>query len=411
MELNKREAIVGLLKETIRLVNDNKICSESLLSKNRFSYRKLCRMQLYKQYMDISVSRSSVISDPVTYGLFRELKFIVEGIQRPSLSLAEVQIKYSEEINQIQNLSFDLKSTTDFSLEYPELYGQFNKLSHWPLIKYLVFKDSTGDYFYWIDNDLITKAGDYDNFTDLKYSECNLHRNIMGRGLKSAVELSFPQYLTSARVGLGKKVYRSLGELVFGNMVHIAQLQDDVIWQYDTGLCRKNSNKSMTSDFYIKSLNLLIEVSMFIENGRGSRGKNYDLRRKEKVDIYNKMDIKYLFIDSSEFYQQGCFLALKFALAIVEELNKLSYFALNKTVDVDESKLGFFESLDAKPELTAEEYLVFLEEKFDLTHTAQLSQDKSFLRQVIKLRFDANTVFKLLTEKGKERRKMRCKNR
>ena len=411
MELKKREAIVGLLKETIRLVNDNKISSESLLSNNRFSYSKLCRMKLSKQYMDISVSRSSVISDPVTHGLFRELKFIIEGIQLPSLSLAEVQIKYSEEINQIQNLSIDLKSTIDFSREYPELYGHFNKLSHWPLIKYLVFKDSTGDYFYWLDDDLITKAGDYDNFTHLKYSECNLHRNLMGRGLKSAVELRFPQYLTSARVGLGKKVYRSLGELVFGNMVHIAQLQDDVIWQYDTGLCRKNSNKSMTSDFYIKSLNLLIEVSMFVENGRGSRGKNYDLRRKEKVDIYNKTDIKCLFIDSSEFYQQGCFLALKFALTIVEELNKLSYFALNKTVDVDESKLGFFESLDAKPELTAEEYLAFLEEQFDLTHTAQLSQDKSFLRQVIKLRIDANKVFKLLTEKGKERRKMRRKNR
>lgn len=411
MELKKRAAIVGLFKETIRLVNDNKISANSLLWKNRFSYNKLCRSHLSKQYINKSVSRSSVISDPATYGLFRELKFIVERIQQPLLSLAEVEIKYSEEISKIQNLGTDLKSTIDFSREHYGLYVHFSKLSHWPLIKYLVFKDSTGDYFYWSDDDLITKAGDYDNFTHLKYSECNLHRHLMGRELKSDLELRFPQYLTFARVGLGKKVYRSLGELVFGNMVHIAQEQDDVIWQYDTGLCRKNSNKSMTSDFYIKSLNLLIEISMFVENGRGSRGKSYDLRRKEKVDIYNKMDIKCLFIDSSYFYQQGCFLALKFAQAVVEELNLLDYFTLNKTVEVDESKLGFFESLDAKPDLTAEEYLAFLEEQFDLTHTAQLSQDKSFLRQIIKLRIDADKVFKLLTEKGKELRKIRRKDR
>lgn len=410
MELKNKEAMVCLFRETIRLVNEKILSTDSLLWKGRFSYKKLSNSNHALKYIGKVVSLSSVISEPVTYDLFRQLKFITEGIEYPLLTLAEVEVNYNEVIVELWNLSGQVKSTVDLSRDHYALYCRVSKLVHWPLIKYLVFEGSTGEFLYWCDEDIINKAGDYENFTHLKYKGCNLHRHIMGRNLKSDVELRFPQYLTFARIGLGNKIYRSLGELVLGNMVVIAGAENDFIWQYDTGLCRVNSNKSMISDFYIKPLKLLIEISMFVENGRGSRGKSYDIRREEKLEIYNKMGIKYLFIDSSAFYKQGCFLSLQFALTVVEELNKFSYFTLNHTVDSDESKLGFFESLDVRSELTAEAYLLFLEEKFGLTHTAQLSQDMSFLRQIIKLRIDARKIFSLLKEKGKKRRKIRNKS-
>jgi hypothetical protein len=407
MELKKRNSLVNMFKKTFNLIKSKDLNHESLLSKGRFSYNKLTHSELWTDSINYNISISSILSDPITYQLLRELKFTIEKFDHPLMSMKQVETKYASVIAEIKLLGNQISSTVDLSRADDRLYRRICKIPHWPLIKYLTLTDSTGDFFYWCDDDLINKAGDYENFTHLKYAACGLHRHIMGRELKSKVELRWSHYITFARIGLGDKIYRSLGELVFGNMIVLAGTQDDFIWQYDTGLCRKDSNKPMISDFYCKSLDLLIEISMFIENGRGSRGESYDARRQEKLSIFQNENKKSLFIDSSIYYHQGCFFASGFADKIIQELNKHGYTHLNDVANETEDKLGFFTSAETMFELNSEEYLDFLEKEFGLIKMAQLSTSKSFLRQVIKVRPDADDIFKLLKKKGYGQRKTR----
>lgn len=255
------------------------------------------------------------------------------------------------------------------------------------------------NYFYWTDGDLVSEAGKFRNLTHLKNAAGSLHRELTGRDLLEEVQRLHPSYSTNCYIGHEGKCYRSQGELVLGNLILLSGVAKDWGWQVATGLYRNGSNKTMTADFRLNPLNLYIEITMFRDNPRGSRGVHYENRRIEKEKLYEANGCKHVFIDSSGFYKNGVIDAEKFARHCISTLQQYGFHGLKKSL-ASSKKITFHEGVDSKPELKTEEYLDYLEKKFGLTHAAQLSNDKSYLNFAINIREDGHYIRALLKERG-----------
>lgn len=387
-QLERDTHILTSILEDLKL---KKILSESLLCKGRLSYKAL-------SLRGFTRNRNSVVSTPSLYSIYGDIKRHVERLpERIDLSVARE--KYSDLIARINALPQPIKSTSELSVLDYKIYKDLLLCPHWPIVKRTVLSNVRPEYFYWTDNDLIEEAGNYKNLTQLKNSAGQLHRELKGRDLLDELMRRHSSYITHCYKGLGERFYTSQGELVFGNLIILAGLEKECEWQANTGLYRNNSNKPMTADFKLNEENIFVEISMFVKNGRGSRGKNYDERREEKQKIYSVNSMKYLFIDSSKFYNNGCIDSEAFSKHCISRLNELGFKGIDKKLSHDKD-LFYFDSIDVKPDLSAIEYFEYLKLEFGLTHSAQLSNDKSRLLPFIYLREDSEEVIDLIRKSG-----------
>ncbi len=92
----------------------------------------------------------------------------------------------------------------------------------------------------------------------------------------------------------------------------------------------------MTADFKLNEGNIfVVEISMFVKNGIGSKGNNYAERRKEKQRIYSANYMKHLFIDSSYFYNNGCIDSESFSKHCISRLNYFGFRRVEKIFSYD----------------------------------------------------------------------------
>lgn len=393
VQQSKRDLDLNLLNKIKKALFDGAIEKDDLMSNNRLSLRRL-------NDLGFSTGLGSLQSDPELYPVFREIKLSVEGYGE-LLSFKEIKLKYADLISRVAAVMENGGNTTDLSSINSKLYEEAKEKPHWPLIRYLSVPESDKKgYWYWTDEDLITEAGNYKNLTNLKLADNTLHKHIKGRSLELALFCKWPHYNTDSYIGLNHHVYRSQGELVFGNMICLAGLEGDWRWQVHTGLYRQGSNKPMTADFQCITKEVLVEISMFEEKERGSRGVYYVNRRDEKAYIYEKYGKQAIFIDSSPFYRNGCIDAESFAQACIMNLAKYGYDGFSNA-QFTAQKLLYNSAIDVKRHMTAKDFLDYLEGEHGLTRMAQLSNDKSYLNKYIKMREDSEEVFGLLREKGK----------
>ena len=382
---------VRVLQDLYEQLRTGELQKDHLLHKGRLSNHKLRRL-------GVTSSVHNIKSDPVRYQKYCQIKRYAERFEYP-IDADDVQRLYRDLIGKIKAAVGPIGSVVKLSSNEKKLYKEALACPHWPILKRVLFSDSRPDYFYWSDNDLIDKAGQFRNFTHLKNKGGELHREITGRELKDQVVHRWPSYITHFYIGLGERIYRSQGELVLGNLIYLSSADSDWERQISTNLFRPGSNKPMTADFLCKPIDCLIEISMFEENGRGSRGKQYDSRRREKMECYSAINV--VFLDSSNFYINGCIDERAFGRSCIEKLRSVGYINLRESA-LDSGQLAYSKGLDIRLDLTAPEFLDYLKQKHDLVCTAQLSNDKSFLRLVIRGRPDADYVMEILKQRGME---------
>ena len=404
MEKNLEKHLVDLLNKLIVEVEGGSSELDSLLVKGRFSYVRIFNTRYWQDDVN-KVSRSSMLSCPSTYSLFRKLKFLIEQRDIPKLDMDEFREIYMHEISAFHQLPKKPITTTELRNESSALYIQLCSTPDWPRLKYLLLPNSNPDFLYWTDQDLIHEARKYINLTQLKMKGGELHRHIIARELQEKVLSTYPSYNTDTYIGLKGYRYRSQGELILGNMIVLANKESHFLWQVNTNLYRQNSKKPMTADFYCKPIDLYIEISMFVENGRGSRGIFYSARREGKSKIYKQAGLNVLFIDASEFYYHGRIDPTLFANHIAGAINQHNYDGLKNTLSCAPSKIAFFESVKSRLDLNCEDYCEFLAVEYGLTHMSQLSNNKSYLLAAIGIRPDSSEVLAILKAQGVEVRR------
>lgn len=399
----KRKKDAWLLKSVLERVLSGALPKDDLLDNNRMSQQKL-------RGHGVKSSLNSIISDPELFRRYAQLKRAVERWAAP-IPRTGVQKRYSGLIARIKAVLGPSGNVVDLSRNHKSLYREALACPHWPLVKGLAISTKKRpEYFHWTDNDLIEAAGEYVNFTELKHKDGSLHRMITGRELKDKVRLRWSSYNTHCYVGLNGQVYRSQGELVFGNLICLSGVRNDWVIEAPTNVYRPESNKPMTADFLCKPIEHFIELSMFEADGRGARGKQYVDRRDQKASVYDDNHIYATFINTSTYYAHGCIDARAFAQHCIDVMVPLGYHGLSKA-KLESSKLCYWEGVDCRPDLSASDYLDYLEQKYELTMKSQLSVDKSFLLPPINLRDDAQIVKNMLAERGKRIRKWKIAQR
>lgn len=385
------EEDLEILRAIYEGLKAGRLSVESFVYKRRLSFKAV-------KSRGLSRCRNSVVSHPALYAAYASIKRYVEGLEEPIDGVIACE-RYADLIAKIQALIGPHGTMSNLSSSDMGLYREALACPHWPIVKRFVSQKVRPDFFYWSDRDLIDEAGKYLNLTQLKVVGGQLHRELAGRDLLNQVILKYPSYSTHVYIGLAGKRYRSQGELIFGNLIVLSALDADWDWQVETGLYRKGSSKPMTADFRLKTIDLFIEISMFKKNGRGSLGKYYEARRNEKQEIYAEEGINCLFIDSSGFYVNGFIDSEAFARHCIFEIRQFGYNCFDKS-GASYERLRHFEGVDSKPELSAIAFLDYLEHEYGLTHKAQLSNDRSYLRPAILLRNDCDEVLAILKSRG-----------
>ena len=381
--------IISLL---VQYENGN-ISKDQLIHHDRLSFSKI------GEILNTNMRGTRVFSNPKTYKAYADLKFSVEERVFNNITLEEVELKYKSTISRLSKVGAQNTSELQSSSERA-LYEKVRKHNHWPLMKWFCVEVPTAEYWYWSDKDIIKQCGKYKSMTNLHCKATTLERHMKCRGLEPKVRERFSQYIPNkSYVSGSNELCRSYGELTISNLIHLCERKNDFEHQPKMGLHRKGSDKTMVADYYCKPNNIHIELTMYTHNGRGKRGKQYIRKLKEKKKIYENNKVNCIFIDSSVFFNSGCFDHMKFSEYFCKVISENGYNKLN-TKNIKERELCLDKQVKTRLDLHTEEFLNYLRTERGLEKTADLSNHLSNLNAVIKARPDSKELFELLKSRG-----------
>ncbi|MFO7787924.1 MAG: hypothetical protein R6W87_09185 [Halospina sp.] len=233
--------------------------------------------------------------DPYIYPRFRELKIRAEKDVR----YENIDSDYLDSLTERAG-SYQPKNLTDLSKQAPSLYREIIKSGYSIWVSYYL-NLSAGQLRLWHlpDQFLLDLAKPYGNFTDLHNCQKDLRRHIKARGLDEALIRLAPDFGRHFYIGLGDRRYRSLAELVAGNILELSGVRYE--GQHRV-LLKNRQGRPRYADFYLPDVDLVIEVEQCTSGNRGSRRDGYVERTKAKYKEYEAENIHYITIDSDLYY-------------------------------------------------------------------------------------------------------------
>jgi hypothetical protein len=263
------------------------------------------------------------------------------------------------------------------------------------------------DFLYWEDYELIEAAGNYQSFSDLKREGGELHRHLIGRELRSAVISAHPHFSNGFYVGLNGACYRSIPELIVGNLLCV----NEVNYLHEAAYFPvgwKDVTKPLKPDFYFPELYAIFEVEMTKLANRGKMRENYVYRNLQKIEIYKQdLNLKFSFLNSEPFYSSRGFDIIGWVSAVRTSLREIG--VLIKSIPSDLSKL-LYEDISRKQFfLQSDRQLVIdcLVEELGINGIADLDNKHSSIKNLLCARGDEDEIRMVIKEIGLKRKSIR----
>ena len=336
-----------------------------------------------------AADRHARFLDPSVYDAYRRLKYAAEGIVLSGRQLANhIRPMVRKVTAAAQRL--DQKSPTALSRANRALYRQICQSPYRTFIfQRAGLTESRPGYWYWGDRELLVRATAFRSWADMQQRDSALRAHLAGRGLGKIAMLKNPRLVNHVRFGLQGHTYRSLAELVVGNL--FAHNGIKVHRQYPTGVCRVGSDRQMIADFYFPAQKLLLEVIQTRGSGTGSRKEEYELQFRTKVAGYRKSRLRYCTIDSEPYFKNGVLDALAFAKKVLRRLKPLG-IACGPLPD---ASILLFEEHREKEKwlrLPLGPLMQSMADEMGIVGVAILTNDFSWLHALLKMRSDYDVI-------------------
>lgn len=385
------------------------------INRSIFAPRKRLSHKILRERLRTNLTNNSILSDPHTYASYRALKFACEGIDLCEEEIAEkfkglintlkVYIKRNPWITSPSELANDCVN------KGKKLYKEIRSLPYSPYIfRWAGLNKGRQDYYYFTDAELLCEAAKFNSFTELKYGNDALHRHIKSRSLKNELIRTNPKYANHFYVGIGELLYRSIPELVVGNYLLINKIS--VEHEYNTHLKYNIHGKPIIADYLLNEPGIIIEVLQNTAGDGGGRRAAYASRRKAKINIYKRHHIKFIEIDSDNFYERGVFKAGEFAHLLHDKVLQYGYDigAPPPAKFLQKSNNALKQKLITGTQETVFEIL----KKNKVTGIADLQNHHSQIHNCLRIRDDFEEIHKKIIAASRKRmrtsRELRNKN-
>lgn len=343
--------------------------------------------------------------DPDIYPHFREIKIKAEGDVR----YEDIDADYLEELVRKAERHSPKKITDIFNENnplYQEILG--SGYSIW-VVQRLNLQEGQSRLWHLPDHHLLNLAEPWGNFTDLHNRKKDLRRHIKARGLDEALIRRAPEFGRHFYIGLGDRPYRSLAELVAGNILESSGLPFEC--QYRVPL-ENRQGRPRYCDFFLSDADLLIEIEQCTTGNRGTRRNAYVERSEAKYQEYEAEGFNYITIDSDIYYSssQG-FQAEDFANDLRSKVKK----AADTNIPLPSVDKMVFRQIseDIAIILNAPEKEVYqhITEKMGIDSVAKLQNYNSPILKALKQRKDkGSNIIKLMKANSRKRRSEKMTN-
>lgn len=291
MKKDKQIQTLQIIEEAVALVRSGQASRASFCDR---------RGRLSKSKLELPCSTNSMISDPLCYQAYRELKFLVEEI---SLNLDQVKNEHAALIASVREVQrgTGIETRTELSKQAPALYHLINTVAESSSIFRLGgMCGGHAEFFYFSDEELIQSASAFSSLTDLKNHGGEIHRHIKGRRLDAQLMRAQPKFIGRFYVGLNQERFRSIPELVLGNLM----MANGVNFLHDSAFAPPEwkGKRALEPDFYFPDANFILELAQS-KGGTGTRRVKYDQRTARKVACYDSVPtLRYEFLVVDEFF-------------------------------------------------------------------------------------------------------------
>lgn len=236
--------------------------------------------------------------DPDIYPHFREIKIRSEGDVR----YEDIDVDYLEELAR-KTERYGPRKISDIFNKDTNLYQEILRSGYgiW-VVHRLNLQNGRSRLWHLPDDFLLDQAEPWGNFTDLHNRKKDLRRHIKARGLDEALIRRAPEFGRHFYIGLSDRPYRSLAELVAGNILESSGLPFEC--QYRVPL-KNRQGRPRYSDFFLSDAELLIEIEQCTTGNRGTRRNAYVERSRAKYKEYEDEGLNYVTIDSDMYYSSS----------------------------------------------------------------------------------------------------------
>ena len=382
--------------------------------------RLLCRGKLSRSavFGQIGIKKPTqadlhtVFLDPGVYDAYRRLKYAVEGIEYTGRQLAN-HIRPMVRRVAVAAKRLPEKTPTGLSRGNEALYREICSSPYRAIIfRTAGLTEGRPQYWYWEDRELLDRATAFHSWADMQQRDSALRAHLAGRELKIMAMRKNLRLVNHVRFGLKGYIYRSLPELVIGNLLAHNKIRVDR--EYATQVYRAHSSRQMIADFYFPDHKHILELIQTGGSGTGSRKKEYRLQTRSKAKGYRESHLQFQMINSEPYFKNGVLQAVAFAEHVCEELKKVGI----DCGPVPDSSILLFEDVRKKEKwqtLSVEKLLKTMADELDIRGVAVLKNKFSWLHALLRKRPNYDTIIQRLKANSKsissERRKRWIKRR